>query len=367
MRFLLDSRRAGDGTGEAVERLFTRALAWQDRKSVDPVFRHPERPLRSLPVLCLCFVSGCDRTRHTWRSCRRPVRRRVTQVLPSESPFPCHWWGISLEDAGLGEVRPDVGTYGRYEFDCMPPVPYEMRGDFAWLASAPDHGATRSGSSKPPWRIRDRHEAIASGSGARSARIRSLPPSPVPVPWVQVGPGRYVRGEPPSGPRRTAEPPVGGGTEAATPEVGQPLETVPEAGSRVPEARGTRPAMRTARWESRRERPTATDLGLDGAWTAIPVRVADRSDAPPSGSSTCRTDRTSSSSGLFLAPAQGRRARPRSRIPQDFPPADEYPGDARRGRDVLARSLIAPGPRRTSARPPGSESVNDPRDGSEPR
>jgi hypothetical protein len=36
-------------------------------------------------------------------------------------------------------VRPDVGTYGRYEFDRLPPVPFEIRGDFNWLASAPGH------------------------------------------------------------------------------------------------------------------------------------------------------------------------------------------------------------------------------------
>ncbi len=60
-------------------------------------------------------------------------------MLPSESPFPCHWWGTDLENVGLREVRPRVGTYGRYEFDRLPPVPYEMRGDFDWLASAPEH------------------------------------------------------------------------------------------------------------------------------------------------------------------------------------------------------------------------------------
>jgi hypothetical protein len=62
-------------------------------------------------------------------------------MLPSESPFPCHWWGTSLEKAGLGEVRPDVGTYGRYGFDRLPPVPFEMGGDFAWLVPRPtfDH------------------------------------------------------------------------------------------------------------------------------------------------------------------------------------------------------------------------------------
>jgi hypothetical protein len=60
-------------------------------------------------------------------------------MLPSQSPFPCRWWGTGLEKAGLGDVRPDVGTYGRYEFDRLPPVSFEMRGDFAWLEDAPSH------------------------------------------------------------------------------------------------------------------------------------------------------------------------------------------------------------------------------------
>lgn len=60
-------------------------------------------------------------------------------MLPPESPFPCYWWGIGLEIAGLGDVRPRVGTYGRYEFERLPPLPFEMRGDFAWLASGPAH------------------------------------------------------------------------------------------------------------------------------------------------------------------------------------------------------------------------------------
>jgi hypothetical protein len=59
-------------------------------------------------------------------------------MQPSESPFPCHWWGIELEDAGLGDVRPDVGTYGRYEFNRLPALSFEMRGDFAWLAATPE-------------------------------------------------------------------------------------------------------------------------------------------------------------------------------------------------------------------------------------
>ncbi len=60
-------------------------------------------------------------------------------MQPSDSPFLCHWWGISLDNVGLGDVRPDVGTYGRYAFDALPPLPFTLRGDFAWLDSAPVH------------------------------------------------------------------------------------------------------------------------------------------------------------------------------------------------------------------------------------
>jgi hypothetical protein len=60
-------------------------------------------------------------------------------MLPAQSPFPCHWWGISLEAVGLGEVRPDVGTYGRYDFERLPPLPFPLTGDFGWLAAAPAH------------------------------------------------------------------------------------------------------------------------------------------------------------------------------------------------------------------------------------
>jgi hypothetical protein len=60
-------------------------------------------------------------------------------MLPADSPFPCHWWGASLEDVGLGALRPDLGTYGRYEFGRLPPLPFPLAGDFAWLASAPAH------------------------------------------------------------------------------------------------------------------------------------------------------------------------------------------------------------------------------------
>jgi len=58
-------------------------------------------------------------------------------MLPANSPFPCHWWGISLASAGLGNLRPDRGTYGRYEFGRLPALPFPLSGDFAWLATAP--------------------------------------------------------------------------------------------------------------------------------------------------------------------------------------------------------------------------------------
>src|SRR5688500_3642302 len=49
-----------------------------------------------------------------------------------ETPFPAGWWGQGLDD-----VRPDVGTYGRYPHQDLPPLPFELRGDFAWLRGQP--------------------------------------------------------------------------------------------------------------------------------------------------------------------------------------------------------------------------------------
>jgi hypothetical protein len=42
-----------------------------------------------------------------------------------------------MEDVGLGDVRPDRGTYGRYEFERLPPLPFPLCGDLSWLAAAP--------------------------------------------------------------------------------------------------------------------------------------------------------------------------------------------------------------------------------------
>ena len=58
-------------------------------------------------------------------------------MLPANSPFPCHWWGTAMADVGLAEQRPDRGTYGCYDYGRLPPLPFTLTGDFAWLAAAP--------------------------------------------------------------------------------------------------------------------------------------------------------------------------------------------------------------------------------------
>src|SRR5579872_847357 len=54
-------------------------------------------------------------------------------MKPSESPFPCRWYSFDLEKAGLRDLRPRVGTYGRYDFFALPPLPFELQGDWGWL------------------------------------------------------------------------------------------------------------------------------------------------------------------------------------------------------------------------------------------
>ena len=58
-------------------------------------------------------------------------------MVPADSPFPARWWGPGLEAVGLGDVRPDRGTYGCSEFARLPPLPFALSGDFAWLAAVP--------------------------------------------------------------------------------------------------------------------------------------------------------------------------------------------------------------------------------------
>src|SRR4029453_5881440 len=61
-------------------------------------------------------------------------------MLAAQSPFPCQWWGTTFANIGLDDVRPRVvGSYGRYVFARLPPLPFEMRGVFAWLAAASLH------------------------------------------------------------------------------------------------------------------------------------------------------------------------------------------------------------------------------------
>jgi hypothetical protein len=52
-----------------------------------------------------------------------------------QTPFPSAWWGQGLDD-----VRPDVGTYGRYGHDALPSLPFRLRGDFGWLRDRPPLG-----------------------------------------------------------------------------------------------------------------------------------------------------------------------------------------------------------------------------------
>lgn len=58
-----------------------------------------------------------------------------------KSPFPAYWWGTGLENVGLEAVRPDMGTYGRYEFARLPPAPLQKSESFDWLATAQPHAA----------------------------------------------------------------------------------------------------------------------------------------------------------------------------------------------------------------------------------
>lgn len=56
-----------------------------------------------------------------------------------QSPFPAGWWGIALDNVGLQEQRPDVGTYGRYTYAGLPTLPVAFDGEFGWLAGSPAH------------------------------------------------------------------------------------------------------------------------------------------------------------------------------------------------------------------------------------
>jgi hypothetical protein len=59
-------------------------------------------------------------------------------MRPEATRFPACWWGCSLEKAGLPTLRPRIGTYGRYAYEPLPPVPSEAQ-DLAWLEHASPH------------------------------------------------------------------------------------------------------------------------------------------------------------------------------------------------------------------------------------
>jgi hypothetical protein len=62
------------------------------------------------------------------RGVARPEDPRSTR---SGSPFPWGWYGI-----GLGESRPDEGTYTCLPYDSLPPILVPLDGTFRWLQSA---------------------------------------------------------------------------------------------------------------------------------------------------------------------------------------------------------------------------------------
>jgi hypothetical protein len=53
-------------------------------------------------------------------------------MLPNQTPFRTGWYG-----QGLANIRADLGTYGLYPTDPLPPLPFELTGDFTWLRQQP--------------------------------------------------------------------------------------------------------------------------------------------------------------------------------------------------------------------------------------
>jgi hypothetical protein len=68
-------------------------------------------------------------------SCSTCECRGIPRHASYASPFPPYWWGIGLEECGLGSVRPDLGTYACYPYEQLPPIPFILEGDFGWLAA----------------------------------------------------------------------------------------------------------------------------------------------------------------------------------------------------------------------------------------
>ncbi|HXJ56425.1 MAG TPA: hypothetical protein VNU68_07145, partial [Verrucomicrobiae bacterium] len=53
-----------------------------------------------------------------------------------ETLFPAYWWGTAIDDVA---ERPNVATYGRYGFEPLPPLPFQMLGEFDWLINRASH------------------------------------------------------------------------------------------------------------------------------------------------------------------------------------------------------------------------------------
>jgi hypothetical protein len=83
-----------------------------------------------------------------------------------QTPFPTGWYG-----QGLANVRPRISTYGRYPHEQLPALPFEFRGDFAWLARRPAHGYSIA-SEKPT----ENADALVAVLNDASERRLTLPP-----------------------------------------------------------------------------------------------------------------------------------------------------------------------------------------------
>src|SRR5437868_5490591 len=57
-------------------------------------------------------------------------------MTPIQSPFKCGWCMTSLDNVGLGKVRPRVGTYGDYDYQQLPKLPFQLQGKYEWLSNA---------------------------------------------------------------------------------------------------------------------------------------------------------------------------------------------------------------------------------------
>jgi hypothetical protein len=93
-------------------------------------------------------------------------------MRPEETPFRPGWWGTGLEDAGLEQQRPQVGTYGRYDSALLPALPFPLTGDFEWLRNA----EVRS-SNIGDERLRENIEALFELQQACTTLGISLPPT----------------------------------------------------------------------------------------------------------------------------------------------------------------------------------------------